>query len=50
MCGTGEVRISLKDGSVELKNCEIPQAAQEFWKAVTAAFPGVADGIRAHSA
>lgn len=49
LLGKGEFTISLKDGSIEFQNCTIPEAAQEFWRAVTEAFPGVAQGILEHA-
>lgn len=45
-CGNGELKISLRDGSVELKDCEIPEAAQAFWCAVTDTFPSIAKAIK----
>lgn len=38
-CGDGEVRISMTDGRVELKNCAVDAAAQSFWDAVQRCYP-----------
>lgn len=48
-CGEGLVKISLRDGSVSFENCTPPEAAIEFWRAVTNAFPSVAQGIHSHA-
>lgn len=45
-CGDGTVKLSLKNGSVEYRDCAPDDAAKAFWAAVTLAYPDVKRAIK----